>query len=145
MKPIIIFDIDGTLSNTNHRKHLVKKNNWGDFFSKMGDDTLIQPIASLYRTLYKTKEYDLIIISGRPERYKKLTEQWLIWNEIPITHLYMRKTNDHRPDETIKEEILDNLLDQGRKIDLVIDDRKRVVDMWRRRGIICLQCAEGNF
>ncbi|ERL60980.1 hypothetical protein K661_02699 [Piscirickettsia salmonis LF-89 = ATCC VR-1361] len=32
MKPIIIFDIDGTLSNTNHRKHLVKKNNWRDFW-----------------------------------------------------------------------------------------------------------------
>lgn len=28
---------------------------------------------------------------------------------------------------------------------LMIDDRKRVVDMWRKRGFVCLQCAEGHF
>lgn len=26
-----------------------------------------------------------------------------------------------------------------------VDDRKQVTDMWRRNGLICLQCAEGNF
>lgn len=26
-----------------------------------------------------------------------------------------------------------------------IDDRKRVVDMWRRRGLTCLHCANGDF
>jgi hypothetical protein len=26
-----------------------------------------------------------------------------------------------------------------------VDDRQRVVDMWRSNGITCLQVAEGNF
>jgi hypothetical protein len=26
-----------------------------------------------------------------------------------------------------------------------VDDRQRVVDMWRSNGLTCLQVAEGNF
>ncbi|WP_202926579.1 hypothetical protein [Piscirickettsia salmonis] len=48
-------------------------------------------------------------------------------------------------DNIIKEEILDRLLSNNKHILFVIDDRRQVVDMWRRRGIVCLQCAEGNF
>ena len=33
----------------------------------------------------------------------------------------------------------------GSPVTIIFEDRKRVVDMWRRRGIVCAQVAEGDF
>lgn len=57
----------------------------------------------------------------------------------------MRPANDHRPDDIIKQEMLDKLKAEGHDIWFVVDDRQRVVDMWRRNGITVLQCAPGDF
>jgi len=147
MKSCIIFDIDGTLADNTHRQSLVtgKDRNWDQFFKRMGDDQPILHIVELCQDLYSLNKYDIIILSGRPERYRALTEQWLAWNKLPPVPLFMRQDGDTRPDDEVKEEILQRLLSKGNKISFVIDDRKSVVEMWRRNGIPCLQCAEGDF
>jgi hypothetical protein len=32
-----------------------------------------------------------------------------------------------------------------RKVLFVVEDRNRVVEMWRKEGLVCLQCAPGEF
>jgi hypothetical protein len=59
--------------------------------------------------------------------------------------LKMRPKDNTTPDAELKEQWLDAALTEGQTIEFVVDDRKRVVDMWRRRGIFCLQCAEGDY
>lgn len=56
----------------------------------------------------------------------------------------MRHLNDHRPDDVVKEEMLQQLRAEGKDILFVIDDRQKVVDMWRRNGLICLQMAPND-
>ncbi len=51
----------------------------------------------------------------------------------------MRHQHDYREDSIVKEEMLYELIKLFGKIDLAIDDRQSVVDMWRRNGIITLQ------
>jgi hypothetical protein len=34
--------------------------------------------------------------------------------------------------------------DKG-KVLIVVEDRNRVVQMWREEGLVCLQCAPGEF
>lgn len=144
MKALALFDIDGTLADISHRRHLVEGNssNWSEFFDLMGEDTPNKPIVDLYKTIKRSNEYKCILISGRPERYRSITEQWLVWNDIPFERLIMRPDGDTRPDHIIKEEVLDSLQECGEKIAFVIDDRQSVVNMWRRNGITCLQCAD---
>jgi len=74
------------------------------------------------------------------------TVEWL-----KQTHLYpndytllMRKDKDYRQDYIVKQEILDTHIDKTR-VWFVLDDRKQVVDMWRRNGLTCLQVADGDF
>jgi predicted kinase len=54
----------------------------------------------------------------------------------------MRKGGDHRSDVIVKSEILDEILARGHDIAFVVDDRPRVVEMWRQRGLTCLQCRD---
>ena len=56
----------------------------------------------------------------------------------------MRGAEDHRPDHVVKREILNNGIDKT-KVWFVLDDRKSVVDMWRKSGLRCLQVQEGDF
>lgn len=141
----IIFDIDGTLADISHRRHLVttKPTNWPEFQALAHLDAVHEPIAILARSL--SREHRIILCSGRGEQERPVTEDWLWQNRIPFDALYMRAEKDYRADDVIKKELLDRILADGFEPRLVFDDRSRVVTMWRRRGLICAQVAEGDF
>lgn len=147
MTKTVLFDIDGTLADINHRRHHVegRKKNWRLFNESMGDDVPNQPVVDLYRALWANPGFELILVTGRNERFRDITGQWLTWNEIPFKRLIMRPDNDSRPDHIIKKNILRQLQDEGKTIHFVVDDRQQVVNMWRANSIVCLQCDKGNF
>lgn len=145
----IICDLDGTLCNIDHRLHYVKKNvegrkpNWPAFFKGIPRDGVNDWCAELVRQFSGTHE--ILFCSGRGEESREDTEKWLKDHNLYFGHLFMRSAGDHRQDNIIKEILLDfDILTQFQPI-FAVDDRKQVVDMWRSRGIVCLQCAEGNF
>jgi hypothetical protein len=45
----------------------------------------------------------------------------------------------------VKRELLARIRSDGFDPAVAIDDRQRVVQMWRREGLVCAQVAEGNF
>ncbi len=125
--------------------------NWGIFYQGVENDPPIVPIIDLVTRLHNDTlsldgGYDIIIVSGRPTNEAGIgTEEWLAKN-LPLSgvrHLFMRNAMDYRSDDIIKQEILD-LLPKSR-IKYVFDDRERVVAMWRRNGLTCLQVADGRF
>ncbi len=146
-KKTVLFDIDGTLADIAHRRVFLDKTppDWKSFNAEMGEDTPNEPVVSLYRTLWDSGAYDIILVTGRNEQYRKVTEQWLTWNLIEFSRLIMRADKDFRADHIIKEEILHALRAEGKDILFTVDDRQQVVDMWRRNGITCLQCDVGDF
>ena len=50
-----------------------------------------------------------------------------------------------RSDDIVKFELLEQILEFGYEPILVLDDRDRVVKMWRAAGLRCLQVAPGDF
>ncbi len=143
-KSIVIFDLDGTLCDCEHRLHHLskQKKDWDAFHSACALDSPNTPLVRLLKLL-KDTGHTIAICSGRPDTYQDITRAWLAKYAGTDFQLYMRKAGDHRPDTIVKREMLrkigkDNVL-------FVIDDRKSVVDMWRSEGLLCLQCAEGNF
>lgn len=146
MRDVIVFDIDGTMANIDHRRHFVatKPKNWAAFEAIMHLDTPNHDIIKLARMFVKNGD-TVLVASGRGEQKRDVTEAWLEQHGAPYTKLYMRKAKDNRPDYIVKEEILDQMIADGFNPVLVFDDRQQVVDMWRRRGIRCLQVAPGDF
>ena len=137
MRKAILCDIDGTLAHMQNRSPY----DW----DKVGDDVVDKTIKEILRTFYSTSEYDIILISGRDDVCKQITERWLDKNYIFYDGLYMRKHNDNRPDEVIKKEIYDKHIKDEYDVEFVLDDRNKVVKMWRGLGLKCLQVAEGDF
>ncbi len=74
-----------------------------------------------------------------------ITTHWLELHGIPFNELLMRADNDYRSDEIIKEELYFNSINPRFDVVGVLDDRDRVVQMWRRIGLACLQVAPGDF
>jgi hypothetical protein len=147
MKKSILFDIDGTLASIEHRRSFLagSRPDWRSFNARMGDDLPNGPIVELYTALWETAKYDMILLSGRSEDFRPITEKWLVWNNIPFSQLFMRPSGDFRADFEVKFEILEKIQASGREILFAVDDRQSVVDMWRANGITCLQCDVGDF
>ncbi len=146
MQKAVIFDIDGTIANNDERQKILKDNvhNWQNFFNEMGNDTVNKAISEIYDIIKKTKKYKMLIVTGRPETYRKITEQWLIWNRIEYDNLYMRSENDCRSDVDVKREILQKIREQY-DVSFVFDDRRSVVQMWREEGLVCFQCFDHDY
>jgi hypothetical protein len=64
---------------------------------------------------------------------------------VPNHALYMPAAKNYREDDIVKSELLDQIISDSYELWLAIDDRDRVVAMWRARGLTCLQCASGDF
>ena len=108
----VLFDIDGTIADVTHRRGFLsgEKPDWSKFNGAMGDDTPNSPVCGLYKILWKSGAYDLFLLTGRHEKHRKITEQWLICNEIPFSKVLMRKDKDNRADHIVKEEMLDSFV-----------------------------------
>lgn len=139
MKPTaIICDIDGTLAHmTNRGPHDT---------SKYMDDSKDDFVHGLFAALATKHNATRIIVSGRSEDHREVTEAWLKEHGVTYKHLYMRPTGDRQNDRIVKREIYEQFIEPKYRVVCVIDDRNRVVDMWRNElNLICLQVADGDF
>jgi hydroxymethylpyrimidine pyrophosphatase-like HAD family hydrolase len=144
---LIVFDIDGTLANIEHRLDYVrsKPKNWKAFDAGIPNDKVNEPVATVLVNMADAG-HDIVLASGRNERSRQATVDWLYDNELDCYQkLYMRKADDFRSDDIVKQEILDEIIaDYGRKPDMVFDDRPRVVKMWRDNGIFVFNVYQGE-
>lgn len=146
-KPVLICDIDGTIADLAHRRVYVitRPKNRKAFEAGIPDDKPIQHIIDTVESFYDMG-WTIIMCSGRGNQQRDATTEWLHKHDVTYDDLYMRAEKDYRPDDIVKGELLDQILADGyNKPSLVLDDRDRVVAMWRKRGIPCVQVAPGDF
>lgn len=145
----VVFDIDGTLANIDHRRHFVssKPKNWMAFRRGMANDPVNWDIQFTLLA-YKKMGCTILIASGRNEEDRAVTTQWLddtAQLKGLYEKLYLRADKDYRADNIVKSEILDQMIADGYNPTIAVDDRRQVVDMWRQRGLRCLQVDPGDF
>ena len=149
IKATVIFDLDGTLALVDKRREIAKKPNGKINFDIFYDPQYIEldePNSFVIELakMYKRDGYEIVIVSGRSDRTKEATERWLEKYGILYDRMIMRKQKNFIPDNELKERWLEKYLDRD-NIRAVVDDRQRVVDMWRRNGLDVFQVANGNF
>lgn len=131
----IVCDIDGTLANMTGRSPYD--------YSRVSEDTVDTVVLNLLSLLLRSGKR-ILFVSGRDGECYDETKKWIESYYSGEYQLVMRATGDKRCDSIVKREILDELIKEY-YIEFTLDDRDRVVKMWRESGIKCLQVAEGNF
>lgn len=150
MAKTIIVDLDGTISLNQHRYHYIypkdgSKPDWDGFFLACVDDQPNLPVIEIILAL-KSKGYKIHIFSARGEIAYTQTVEWLTKYSVPYDDLTLRKKGCYTPDEDLKKEwLIEYYPDFKTQVLCVIDDRDKVVAMWRALGLTCLQVAEGDF
>lgn len=140
----IVVDLDGTLADISVRRQLLLEDkNWDQFFDGISKDRLniwCQRIIEKFKS-----DCSIIIVTGRPQKYENTTKEWLERHNILYESIYFRSINDFRSDDIVKREIYHNHIKPRYDVLFVVDDRQKVVDMWRSEGLVCLQCDKGDF
>ena len=141
---IVIFDIDGTLADVSERLHHINKKpkDWDSFFKGIPQDKAIRSMVRLCNIIYESG-IKIILCSGRSDQYRRETIEWLTQEGVNYHELVLRRNNDRRNDVIVKREMLAGM--DRSKILFVVEDRAGVVEMWRSEGLVCLQCAPGEF
>lgn len=140
-KYVVVFDLDGTLSDGRHRLHLLPKKDdahstqaWDAFNLAAGDDGVFNDNMTLMNDLFGLG-YMVVILTGRCDVAEYVTKEWLNDNGACFDDLIMRKSGDHRQDIEFKEEELRKIgLD---KILCCFDDLERVAKHIRSLGVTC--------
>ena len=87
----------------------------------------------------------LLLCSGRGEEQRDVTVDQMNEFGVLYSKLYMRPAKDHRPDDIIKIELLQQIREEFGNPWLWFDDRTRVVNAIRAEGVRVLQVAPGDF
>jgi predicted kinase len=169
-KPIVIFDIDGTLADLSHRQGYLKvckvckklekyhiekiegacgtytpsRKDHISFYNLVHEDKPIWTVIDWINAC--SEDYYPICVSGRPMNLTgESTHWWLSMYHVNYHHLFMRESGDFRQDTIVKQEILDKILKWVPKDQILftVDDRPSIVEMWKKNGIRCYDVGKG--
>jgi hypothetical protein len=133
LRPIAVIDLDGVVADVRARLRFLSggRKDWDAFFAGIPDDPALPKGLSVARKL--AEDHDLIYLTGRPERTRGDTEQWLERHELPRGRLIMRRDGDRRPARTVKSRLLQQLA-RTRTVAVVVDDDPDVCAALRADG-----------
>ena len=133
----VICDLDGTLSLLNGRDPYNA--------ATCDNDLLNEPVAAVLK-MAKQRGYQVILLSGREDKFREPTVRFLDKHQIGYDLLLMRTSNDFRKDNIIKRELFEGEIQGKYFVEFLLDDRNQVVDMWRKDlHLPCFQVNYGDF
>jgi hypothetical protein len=144
--PLLVSDLDGTLTNFQHRLHFLKDGpspDWLAFNSSACADTPVAASVNILKLAYRC-QWKIVIVTGRSDKYIHATTRWLQRYAVPYDRLFMRADGDNRSDVDVKRDIY-NIHLKHRNIQFVMEDRDKLVEMWRGFGLTCLQVQKGAY
>ncbi|QES90709.1 phosphatase domain-containing protein [Rhizosphaericola mali] len=133
----IICDLDGTLALMDDRNPFDASN--------CEQDRLNEAVA-VSLNAYVKDGFKILLVSGREDKYKPQTENFLKKYQILYDGLWMRPEGNYQKDSIIKKRIFETEIQDKYYVSLVLDDRDQVVEMWRNDlKLPCFQVFYGAF
>ncbi|MEU3841223.1 hypothetical protein AB0E88_14470 [Streptomyces sp. NPDC028635] len=137
-RPLAVFDLDNTLADTAHRQRFLERRpkDWDGFFAAAPEDPPLAEGVAL--AVECAKECEVVYLTGRPERCRADTLDWLAEHGLPEGRVHMRRDDDRRPARRTKLETLRRLA-RSREIRVLVDDDELVCDDAEREGFTVLR------
>jgi hypothetical protein len=143
---VAVFDLDGTLANVEAFTGLAEAKDWDGFYQRVVTSAKPYPemIDLLMAWHMMSMRNSVIICTGRSEQWRDQTIHWLQKHRVYYDRLLMRPAGDHRYSRDLKQDILFKAISKDR-IAFIVEDRDKLVAMWRSIGLPCLQCRVGAY
>ncbi len=106
---------------------------WDEYHSASKDDEPVKEVVLLVNALARDG-HEVIGFTARPEKWRLLTNRWMLEHFVMLSDILMRADDDFRPATEIKMEITKN-----HKPDLIIDDREDICKMFGEKNVTTLQ------
>jgi phosphoglycolate phosphatase-like HAD superfamily hydrolase len=132
-RPIAVFDLDNTLADTAHRQRFLERRprDWDAFFAAAPQDPPVPEGVAM--AVESAGECEVVYLTGRPERCRRDTLEWLERHGLPGGRVYMRRDDDRRPARRTKLETLRRLA-RDREVRVLVDDDELVCDDAEQAG-----------
>ena len=137
----VIWDLDGTLADGRHRLHLLptkdydKTESWTEFNLASIWDSPFPDNIEVCNLFAFGDYYNVVILTGRSDVARRITEDWLDSHGVRYNELVMRSQSDNRKDTVIKEEYLRSIGLEN--ILCCFDDLPHVAYHLRSLGLTC--------
>jgi hypothetical protein len=130
---VAVVDIDGVVADVRHRLHHVtgRPKDWRAFFAGADADGLLVEGEHTVRKLAEV--YEIVYLSGRPERLRTVTQDWFDRHDLPPGRLLLRPYDDYRPSSLYKVDVLESLAETHTVV-VLVDDDPRVLDAAQQAG-----------
>ncbi|MBL7490663.1 hypothetical protein I6A62_21820, partial [Frankia sp. AgW1.1] len=118
-RPVAVIDVDGVVADVRHRLGFLRQRpgDWDSFFAAATADPPLPQGVDLVLGL--AAEHDVVWLTGRPERSRADTEQWLVAQGLPVDTLRMRPDDDRRSARVFKRAELRRLA-RTRRVAVVV-------------------------
>ena len=134
----IIIDIDDTLSLAGERFKLATKPNGKIDWNIAHDVELVkndkpnEPMIDLAKR-YKKDGFKIVIITGRPDSIREVTEEWLKKYDVGYDALYMRTEKEHYIKASVFKKKIYQIYCEN--VLCAYDDDEEIIQMWNSLGI----------
>lgn len=139
----ILIDLDGTVCDTRHRDRLINRSgdtDWLAYSMECAGDRPIPGVVRLVNWIAGLK----VILTGRHEEARRLTERWLARNGVGYDELIMRPIGDRRENVALKVAEVRKLRRRGFDPILAIDDYPKVAEAFASLQIPTLLVARNG-
>lgn len=141
MRQFVLCDLDHTLSNAFPRDGMLEARDWDAYHSASINDKPVIDVAYMINALHNFG-YSIVGLTGRTEKWRALTLDWLTRYEIRMDELIMRPDRDFRPAAEMKMHwALKRFPDLKADVAFLIDDNESVCAAFRAAGVTVLQCS----
>jgi hypothetical protein len=133
-RPLAVVDLDGVIADVRPRLRHIKsrRKDWDAFFAGIPADAVLPEGRAVAERL--AADHELVYLTGRPERTRPDTEDWLARHNLPEGRLVMRREGDRRPARVTKPALLRRFAADGRRVAIVVDDDPQVCDALEAAG-----------
>ena len=132
----VICDLDATLALHQGR---------GPFEWDQIPTDVVEPRLKLLLNNLQSCGAKLIFVTGRPEKAREATIDWLLVNDFHDFILLMRDDDDYSHGDDYKEGIYHAHIENQYNVLCVFEDSNKCVNRWRELGLLTCQVANNEY
>ncbi len=146
--PLVIFDLDGVISDASRRQHFLsgERKDFRGFFLAAVDDPPLAAGQALAASV--SADHTVAILTARPFYVVDNTRSWLAANDVRHDLLILRPQRGegvHSASADFKRRELHRLWAAGYEVTVALDDDERIIDMYRSEGVFALYIHSGYY